>query len=268
MKSTKRNDKEISGDVIQLISQLDEQRLVELNNLEQVQKIKNEVLILEQKRLINKYGKDSPRIQKISSRLAYNKSMFVALDIEKQRASIETEPLPNNAWRIHGRVFDQKNNPVNGITIFLTDEKQNWIRELGNVCTSETGYYSITVDDKLIDSLKGTALYISVSDKNQQIIYRDKKSFIATKGLIDYRDIYMDGRDCVPPPSDERTGDIKKDINIGDIKKDVIAGDIKKDITLGDLNKEKSGDDIKKDNTDGDLNKDELSGDLKKRKGK
>lgn len=40
MKSTKRNDKEISGDVIQLISQLDEQRLVELNNLEQVQKIK------------------------------------------------------------------------------------------------------------------------------------------------------------------------------------------------------------------------------------
>ncbi|MBK6730917.1 MAG: hypothetical protein IPG60_08095 [Bacteroidetes bacterium] len=254
MKSTKRNDKEISGDVIQLISQLDEQRLVELNNLEQVQKIKNEVLILEQKRLINKYGKDSPRIQKISSRLAYNKSMFVALDIEKQRASIETEPLPNNAWRIHGKVYDQKNNPVNGMTIFLTDNKLNWLRELGSVCTSETGYYSITVDEKLIDSLKGTALYIGVSDKNQQNIYQDKNSFIATKGLIDYRDIYMDGRDCVPPLSDLKTGDI--------------AGDIKKDIIAEDLNKEESGADLKKDNTGDILNKDELSDDLKKRKGK
>ena len=199
MKSANINDKERLDNIDKVISQLDEQRLVELNNLKRVQEIKNEVLKLEKKRLINKYGEDHPRVQKMSARLVSNQAVFSGLDIERERAGTKTEPLPHNSWRVYGRVFDQKNKPVNKKTIFFTDEKKNWLNDLGSVCTSETGYYSITISEKLVDTIEKQPLYISVSDENQQIIYQDTDPFLASKGLIEYRDIFMDEKGCAPP---------------------------------------------------------------------
>jgi hypothetical protein len=193
------SDKEILDNIDKSISQLDDQRLQELTNLKQLQEIKNEAMKLEGKRLANKYREDHPRVQKIITRQVYNREMFTGFDAEIDKAARKTTPLPNNSWRLHGKIFGQKNEPVNGVTVFFTDEKKNWIRELGSVCTDETGTYSLTVNEKLVDEMQQRSLYLSVSDKNQKLLCRDNNSFFAKKGVIDYKDAYLNGKDCVPP---------------------------------------------------------------------
>jgi len=195
-------DKEILDAIDKSFTQVDEQRLAELNNLKQVQEIKNEVYKLERSRLVNKYGEDHPRVQNTNSRLAYNQEMFSGLDKEIKRAEIKTEPLPINAWRVHGKVFD-KNTPVTGMTVFLTDQKQNWVEVMGSDCTDEKGYYSITVDEKIVKQFARQPLFASVSDKNKKIIYRDTVRLFASEGLIDYKDIFLNdaASSCIPPPS-------------------------------------------------------------------
>ena len=195
------DDKEILNHIDSSVTQLDEQRLQELNNLRQLQEIKNEVYKLERSRLVNKYGEDHPRVQKADLRLSYNKKMIPGLDKEIERAKTKNEPLPNNAWRVHGRVFNKPSDPALGVTVYLSDEKKNWIRELGNTCTNEAGYYSLTVDEKLIGRVEKRPLFLSVSDKSQQKLYQDPDPLFAFKGLIDYRDVYLNVESCVTPPA-------------------------------------------------------------------
>ena len=197
------DDKDLLNKVHETISGLDEQRLQELNNLKQHQEIKNEVLQLESKRLANKHGEDHPRVQKTMARLAANREVFVALDKEAEKAAIKTELLPANSWRVHGKVFDEKNSPVSGVTVFLSDVQKNAIRDLGSICTDDTGYYVLTIEEKLMGVIEQKPLYLAVSSKSPKILYQRPEPVIAIKGFIEYADIYLNEKDCAPPEGGE-----------------------------------------------------------------
>src|SRR5687767_6984469 len=126
--------KDISSFFENTINHLEDQRLVELQNLLRHQEFKNEVFKLERTRLANKYGAGNPLVQKLDARLAYNKDMFTGLNQDIDKAKIKTEPLPSNAWRVHGKVYDAKNTPIKGVTVFLSDQRKTWIEALGNIC--------------------------------------------------------------------------------------------------------------------------------------
>jgi hypothetical protein len=195
------NEKETLNYIDDSADQLDEQRLSGLQEEQHTQLIKDEVLQREKKRLEAKHGNTHPEVQEAESRTAYNKEMFTGLNKEIEKASIKTEPLPENAWRVNGRVFDQNNKPVKGVTVFLSDQNKRWIEILGNSCTTELGYYSLTADEKVLDKIeKGKPLYLAVSDKNKKIIYFATAPIFAAKGSIDYQDIYLKDEDCTLPP--------------------------------------------------------------------
>lgn len=186
------------------ITKLDEQRLTELNNLKQLQEIKNEVINREAKRLAAKYGSDHPRVQKLEARSNYNQSMLPALDREIDKASSKTEPLPLNAWRLHGKVIDEKDQPVPEITVFFADANKNWIRELGNSCSDQTGYYSLTIEEKLIERAQKEKLYLSASNKNKEVVYYELNTNTPAKGIIDYQNICLGKAGCTSPPEQEQ----------------------------------------------------------------
>jgi hypothetical protein len=173
------------------LPQLDDQRLAELKNEKQLQEIKNEVINREADRLAAKHGKDHPRVQKLQSRSNYNQSMFTGLDNEIEKASIKTEPLPANAWRLNGKVIDKKEQPVSDITIFFSDEKGTWIRALGNSTSDQTGYYALTINEELIELAQKEKLYLTATDKNNKVLYHKQNTFVPTKGIIDYQDIIL-----------------------------------------------------------------------------
>lgn len=193
-------DADVSANISDSLSKLNEQRQTGLNNLKSFQQVKDTMLQVEVNRLSAKYGGDHPRVLQIQERLAYHGQMFKSLDTEIARVNIKTTPLPANAWRIQGKVYDAGNNPMKGITVFLADGNKQWVRQLGNSCTDDGGNYSLTLDDKLIDSMKQQPLFLSASDKNKELLYTAKDPVIPTHGIADYQDIHLSVDSCVTPP--------------------------------------------------------------------
>lgn len=101
---------------------------------------------------------------------------------------------------MQGNVYYQDNTPASGVTVFFADGNKQWIEEFGNSCADATGYYSITVDGKLItgDTTK-QQIFLSAQDNKKQLSYMDTKPSFPAKGLIDTENIYLDGKDCPPP---------------------------------------------------------------------
>lgn len=201
-KSQPTNEKETLNFLDDSTDKLDEHRLSGLQEEQEMQLIKDEIWQREKKRLEAKHGNTHPEVLEAESRIAYNKQMFPVLEKEIEKAKIKTEPLPDNAWRVHGRIFDQNSKPVKGVTVFLADQNERWIEVLGNSCTTELGYYSLTADESVIDKIeKGQPLYLTVSDKSKRILYFASAPVFVARRLIDYRDIYLKEEDCGGPPA-------------------------------------------------------------------
>jgi hypothetical protein len=188
MKRTNITDKQALDQVADGITQLDDQRLAELKNEKQLQEIKDEVINREAKRLAEKHGDNHPRVQKLQLRSNYNQSMFAGLDKEIEKAAVKKEPLPANAWRLNGKVIDKKEQPLPGITVFFADENKNPIREVESAVSDETGYYSITINEELIDRAQKEKWYLEAANK-KQVLYHAPNMFVPTRGIIDYQDI-------------------------------------------------------------------------------
>ena len=200
-RSIPTNEKETLIYIDDSADQLDQHRLSGLQEEQNTQLIKNEVLQREKKRLEVKHGNTHPEVQQAENRIVYIKAMSAGLNNEIDKASIKTEPLPDNAWKVQGRVFDQSGNPVKGVTVFLSDQNKRWIEILGNSCTTELGYYSLTADEKSPGKIdKSQPLYLSVSDKNKKILYSASAPVFVSIGLINHQDIYIKEEDCVLPP--------------------------------------------------------------------
>lgn len=212
--STPKNEKETLDYIDKAAGQLDEQRLAALQEEQHTQLIKDEILQREIKRLEAKHGQSHPAVLAARTRVMYNRDMFVSLDKEIEKASIKTEPLPAQAWRVHGRVFESQSKAVKGVTVFLSDANGRWVEVLGSFCTTELGYYSLTVEEKLIDKFEKQPLVLTVSDKNKKVIYAAREPFFISRGLIIYKDIYLKQEECVPPPGGTRVeGKEEKDLN-------------------------------------------------------
>jgi hypothetical protein len=165
-----------------------------------LQEIKNEVINREAERLAAKHGKDHPRVQKLQARREFNQPMLTSLDTEIEKASFKPAPLPVNAWRLNGKVMDKKEQPVSDITVFFADENRTWIRALGNSISDQTGYYSLTINEDLIELAQKNKLYLSASNKNEQVLYFEQNTFVPTKSIIDYQDIILGEVKSTTPP--------------------------------------------------------------------
>lgn len=199
-KSIPNDEKEALNYIDDSTDILDEQRLSGLQEEYEMQLIKKEILQMEARRLGVKHGNSHPEKMEAENRLTYNKQMFIALEKEIEKAKIKTDSLSENAWRIHGRVFDQKNKPVRGMTVFLTDQNIRWIEVLGNSCTNELGYYSITINENLFDrNEKEQPIFLTVSDTSKKSIFISKESLLPIKGIVIYRDIFLGQDNCSPP---------------------------------------------------------------------
>lgn len=194
---------DVANNVNDSTTQLDDLRVAGLNTLNQFQQTRLNLLKLERDRLSQKNGND-PRITEMDERLSYGDQLSSALKLEITKSSVKTSSLPTDAWRMRGNVYYQDNTPASGVTVFFADGNKRWIEELGNSCTDATGYFSITVDGKLItgDTAK-QQIFLSAQDNKKQLSYMDTKPSVPAKGLIDTENIYLGGKDCPPPATNK-----------------------------------------------------------------
>ena len=194
------NEKEVLDHIDGLSNQLDEQRLSGLQEFKNSQLIKDEILQRESMRMAAKHGRTHPRVLEFESRADLNNQMYPGLEIEIEKATISQESFSTSSWRVHGRLFDKESKPLKSHNVFLSDANGRWIEAIGSSCTTETGYYSLTLDEKLVGKFgNGKPMFLSVSEKGQKPIFMSKEPLFPKKGVITYRDIFLIEEECSPP---------------------------------------------------------------------
>lgn len=175
-------------------------RMQEMKNLEMIQQVKQSAMEVEAERLTLKYGKEHPQVLKLTQRIAYNRQMLPALNQEIQRTAPNNDIPEDDTYRVQGRVFDGKLKPVANITVFLTDEKRNWVRELGNYCTADDGFYRFTFNEEMVKRLQQMNIYLAASDANQKLLCSSQLPLTIQLNQVEFRDIYLGTKNCAPPP--------------------------------------------------------------------
>ncbi|MEI6692215.1 MAG: carboxypeptidase-like regulatory domain-containing protein [Chlorobium sp.] len=187
------DDHKAAAVIAESVTLLDDKRLAGLQEFHQNQGVRNSMLQEEQKRLVKKYGSDHPLVQEISSRLNMQENFNTSLELEIAKSTITNEPLSDNSWRIHGKVYDTDNQPVKGYAVYLSPRSENGNEKesAAKDTTDESGYYSVTLDEKEVASLEKKPLYLSVSDTTKTTVYNDQEPFFTKKGMIIYWEIIL-----------------------------------------------------------------------------
>ncbi|HMT30347.1 MAG TPA: carboxypeptidase-like regulatory domain-containing protein [Bacteroidia bacterium] len=191
---------------IQAIDQLDEMRVDAMVELKDILEIQNEITKIEQARLAKKYDGNHHKVKSMNDRLEYNKLMFQGFDEAIKRSKVKQNPFKPGSWAVEGRVYDKNSNPAVGLTVFLSDSESNWLTDTDSACTDETGYYTISIDEKFHKALAKLPILINVSKAGENILCTDDEPLFVKKGIINNRDLYLSGKECPPP---ERKNDTK-----------------------------------------------------------
>lgn len=195
---------EVLARTYKVYNQLEALHISELEDARDLWQVQLDELIGERNRLVEKYGtEDHPRIKKLDARVAFNREFLLAQDKQIEMAKIEIPEFEAGAWRIHGRVFDEENNPVAGLTAALYDEQGKWIRELGFGKTNDKGYFWIDVskeEGRRLEKITGQGLYLTLTEESGKLFCRLSEALHLAIGRIDYREVIKGVTPCQESP--------------------------------------------------------------------
>lgn len=181
-----------------------------LTELSDLQHYKQRAGVQKRKRAIIKYGHEDPKAHNATANLKSTQDFLNAIKIEKDKADITPTDIREDAWLLHGRVLDERRNGVKGQTVSLFGKDQKWVRELGFACTDERGYFAITYPEKEgspVDIPDTQALFLTLTDQQNQVIHREDEPLFVAIGRVDYREILLSGPEetCAPPETTTTT---------------------------------------------------------------
>ena len=205
VKRNQPSNEEIFAKLDETFDGLDTERSEGLKRMKLLQDVKTNTLVKEKIRLEQKYGADHPRVQKITNRLAYNEGAAQELDVEIERSEISAPEFDLNTWLVHGRVIDDDGNALEGLTVSISDENNNWVRQLGHACTDKRGYYALryTVEEGQAPAFgENDNLYLTVTDPTYKLLHRETEPLHVSIGHMDYRQIVISGGVCISPEPD------------------------------------------------------------------
>lgn len=140
-----------------------------------------------------KWGKQDQRVLDIENRLLRDGEVLKGLDIAINKSRLQTSPFTGNGWRIHGFVYDEKEEPKAGKKIVIIDaEKKEAVRNIKPVLSDENGYYSLTLTPEQLKSLKEAkwALAIVIGRQEMLVVRND---IVPGAGMLLYQDIRIKG---------------------------------------------------------------------------
>lgn len=130
----------------QNLNDITAERSTILGNFKDMQVFQRVLLQNEELRLTRKLGMDHPRVKALQTRLDQNLEIVGDLEVELEIANINVPEVEENDVLIHGRVIDENLRGINGLTVFVQDEKGKKIRTVGSSETDASGYYGLKLD--------------------------------------------------------------------------------------------------------------------------
>ena len=188
------NDEEMLAKLGSGFAILDEQRADGLLRMKDFQATQTKMLEKEQARLEKKYSADHPKVRTIAERLLYNQGLRPELDREIEKSNIVIPEIDADTWMVHGRVMDTDGLAIGNVSVFLYDEKEQWVAQLGHSCTNELGHFVLQYKSAEKDrSPLSTSqkLFLIVKEANQNRLYQATDPLFMRLGTIDYRVIVI-----------------------------------------------------------------------------
>lgn len=182
----------------------DQLRLEGLTKLNTLQRLKQRALLIERKQLITKYGPANPRVSKVEAKLKFNDGFIRDIKVEMAKAQITPPTVGKETWLVHGRILNSNHIGVKNQTVYLINDNNQRVKDLGYDCTDEYGYFSITYtrpsENKRVQQFPN--VFLTVSDKDKNILHREKEAHSVVTGQIKYREIILGEDQCEEPPTD------------------------------------------------------------------
>jgi hypothetical protein len=190
---------EMSRGIYQGLDKVDDQRASALERLQIVRGVKASSLKREQARLALKYGEDHPRVKALANRIPINQGLLDNLTAETARARTTIPIVDENRWVVHGYVRDENHKGMQGLTVALYDQSNQWVRELGHGCTDQKGYFKIESTSRLVT--RGAQVSLHVLNSHGEVLFADKNMIAPAPGQVDYREIIVsEGTQVCAPP--------------------------------------------------------------------
>jgi hypothetical protein len=197
---------EVLGKVGEFFDHTEKLRLESLEKMKTIHLIKNRAQEKERDRLSAKLGPEHPRVKNLEARLTYNQGWFQALDNEIIKAGVQVPEVAPDQWLLHGRVL-RKGIGVKGLTVTLADAQGRWLRPLGYACTDDRGYFTIIFPpqaEAAEEVSESQELFLTVSDRDHRVLYRDPEPCYCVIGEIVYREVELtDGEEVCSSPEPE-----------------------------------------------------------------
>lgn len=185
----------------------DRARSAGLAQLATVRDAKARSLSREQVVLARKHGTDAhPRIAEARQRFATNEALRREIAVASEIAETPL-PKPDAATLvIHGFVRRRRDHAgLPGLTLALTDEQGNWLREPGYACTDRRGYFRLDVNLRESGENYDRAPRLTVFDAKGNTVHTEARAVTLKPGAVDYRYILLGDEDaecaCTPPPA-------------------------------------------------------------------
>ncbi|KEF42630.1 MAG: hypothetical protein ER33_05035 [Cyanobium sp. CACIAM 14] len=206
----------VAATVERQLASIDPQRAASYAGLQSVRTARAGGLAREQKRLALKYGDESPRVQAVAARTVINQGLLRDLDFELARASREAPTVDARGYVLHGFVRNLSGQGLPQLTVALYDEKGNWLRELGQGCSDEHGYFLLRYQGKENDPASDSnrldtaslaanrpTARIHVFDAEQKTVQIEAEPLQPRLGQVDFRIIVIGAQSppCPPPPA-------------------------------------------------------------------
>jgi hypothetical protein len=154
-------------------------------------------------RKTKKFGKDSDEVKALESRIATEKLFHIQLHAQAQRADVTIPERRADRFILHGRLVDSEGLGISGLIVNGIDSCTKKI--LDHSSTDQNGYFKLAfycvserlenaepiITDKTRVEEKGIEFTLEVMDKDQNILYRDDKTYTLIPGSLVYKEIMI-----------------------------------------------------------------------------
>jgi hypothetical protein len=162
------------------------------------------------KRLRRNLGKKHPRVRSMKERLKQNFNLVQDLEVELEVAKTRAPELKEHGALIHGRIFDENNRGMAGLTVYMENEKGTPLRYLGRAESDTSGYYALPIEAAVLERLvteEKEGVYLVIRIREDRILHRESKPLIPAAGDRIIKNIGLKRTDVMPIEKEEKPTD-------------------------------------------------------------
>lgn len=157
----------------------------DLELLKDIPNIQHALVQHEVKRLDRKLGRDHPRVKNLRSSLAHNADVVRSFSPDVEKEPEEEPDVGSDDSIIMGRLVDEKNIAMVGMTVDIEDESGRKIPNIGGVKTDDAGNFILRIDPQNAEKVKnqvGGTGYVTVRDHTGKVVHQDAAPLRPDKG--------------------------------------------------------------------------------------